>query len=192
MEMITPFSSFIAVQPLQLDNVILQKRCYELCQNSTNCTGVFSELDLNTDSVFFELKNKIYDSLEIIHRNMKFSKSHKFSISKSWINLNNNEAINSAHMHQGYVLSGVYYVKGNENNASLEFMTPIQAQPFVIKKEYIDEYNEFTSNIWNIPCREGNLVLFPSWLVHYAKNNKSDSDRISIAFDVTLENISVV
>jgi uncharacterized protein (TIGR02466 family) len=192
MEMITPFSSFIAVQPLQVDNVILQKRCYDLCENAANYNGIYSELDLNTDSVFFELKTKIYDSLELIHKNMEFSESYKFSICNSWINLNNNDAINSAHMHQGYVLSGVYYVKGNENNASLEFMTPIQAQPFVIKQEFINKYNEFTSNIWNIPCKEGNLVLFPSWLVHYAKNNKSSSDRISIAFNVTLENISVV
>ena len=52
--------------------------------------------------------------------------------------------------------------------------------------EYFDKYNEFNSDIWWLPVEENMLYLWPSWLKHEVTMNVSDSVRVSISFNMVV------
>ena len=54
-----------------------------------------------------------------------------------------------------------------------------------IMLEY-QKYNLFNSTSWNFPIETGNVILFPSHLVHGVNNKKGTNLRISLAFNVFL------
>ena len=43
---------------------------------------------------------------------------------------------------------------------------------------------EFTAEEMRMPPEEGRMYVFPGWLEHGVEENKSDQDRVSIAFNV--------
>ena len=45
---------------------------------------------------------------------------------------------------------------------------------------------EFSANIQKIEPKEGNLLLFPSYLWHSVETNNSDEDRVIVSFNVSL------
>lgn len=87
------------------------------------------------------------------------------------------------HIHSCFSVSGVYYVKAEPNCGDIVFKDPA----WVSK----------TMNIWggnqtfpqggttfNVPPKPGMMILFPSWLPHSTKSNKSEEDRIIVSFNL--------
>ncbi len=97
----------------------------------------------------------------------------------AWANLLRDGGYNKVHNHPGAVWSAVYYVAGGsprggeEGNGDFEFMDPrpgnIHGGKHVVKPE------------------AGLLILFPAWLHHYVNPYRGDSERISIAFNMSVE-----
>ena len=87
------------------------------------------------------------------------------------------------HIHSCFSVSGVYYVKAEPDCGSIVFKDPA----WVAK----------TMNIWSgngtfpqgssgfvIDPKPGMMVLFPSWLPHSTRSNKSGEDRIIVSFNL--------
>ncbi len=102
----------------------------------------------------------------------------------AWMNANPKGAFNAPHTHPGAHWSGVYYVAQPEietgNSGMIEFIDPrtdlpnwriLQAPSFRMKKKLRPE--------------PGEMVLFPSYLVHWVYPNESSEERWSIAFNAT-------
>lgn len=97
----------------------------------------------------------------------------------AWVNLLRDGGYNKIHNHPGAVWSAVYYVAtGNPDpaipgNGSFEFMDPrpgnIHGGKEVIQPE------------------PGLLMMFPAWLYHYVNPYHGTGERISIAFNLTIE-----
>ena len=66
------------------------------------------------------------------------------------------------------------------------FCHPVMAHQYVINSEIIDKFNGFNSTVMSVTPEVGKLIIFPSWLVHYVEPNLDDSDRISMAFNITV------
>jgi predicted 2-oxoglutarate/Fe(II)-dependent dioxygenase YbiX len=49
------------------------------------------------------------------------------------------------------------------------------------------EYNVYNSPTWWVPVGQGDLVLFPSRLMHQVANITTDTVRISLAFNVFIK-----
>ena len=47
----------------------------------------------------------------------------------------------------------------------------------------VGSFNAFTGHAMVIPPVTGDLLIFPSWLLHRVNMSQSDEDRISIAFN---------
>ena len=103
-----------------------------------------------------------------------------------WMNANPKGAFNAPHTHPGAHWSGVYYVTQPEietgNSGMIEFLDPrsdlpnwriLQAQPFRMKKK--------------IRPQPGEMILFPSYLVHWVYPNEADAERVTIAFNATFK-----
>ena len=100
-----------------------------------------------------------------------------------WININQRHAYNVPHAHGGYTWSGVYYVRqpdtDSKNGGMIEF---IDARMGFIHRD--GPTPGFLKTRHRVRPRAGQMILFPSWLVHWVYPNESDEERITIAFNL--------
>lgn len=104
---------------------------------------------------------------------------------EGWVNVNDGGAFNTPHDHPAYLWSGVYYVKvpqkQNGRSGMIEFLDPRGALTLNDRDRRVIGASKF-----RVEPKEGLLVLFPSFLVHWVYPNEKDETRISIAFNARL------
>ncbi|UYP67367.1 TIGR02466 family protein [Thalassobacter stenotrophicus] len=106
----------------------------------------------------------------------------------AWMNANPPGGFNAPHTHPGAHWSGVYYVAQPDveegSSGQIEFLDPrtdlpnwrlLQAPAFRAKKA--------------IRPKPGELILFPSYLVHWVYPNETSEERVSIAFNATFRKL---
>ncbi|WP_400088604.1 TIGR02466 family protein [Yoonia sp. R78084] len=102
----------------------------------------------------------------------------------AWMNANPPGGFNAPHTHPGAHWSGVYYVAQPEvdegSSGKIEFLDPrsdlpswrlLKAPAFNAKKA--------------IRPMPGEMILFPSYLVHWVYPNEAPEERVTIAFNAT-------
>jgi len=107
-------------------------------------------------------------------------------IDNIWININEYKDFNLEHFHGNSLISGVYYVKVQKKSGNIVFSNPsidIMQQDW--NKYTINEHNTNNSPKWVMPSKTNTLYLFPNYLKHFVQPNFSNSDRISISFNLT-------
>lgn len=90
---------------------------------------------------------------------------------QAWATVHEGGVSHLAHCHPNSVVSGVYYVKMPEGSGSIIFDDPRGPLPPFDTKLTIRPFI-------------GDLVLFPSWLMHQVSQNIGSEERISIAFNI--------
>lgn len=118
---------------------------------------------------------------KLIHLNKKLK------ISNMWINRNPPNSYNKEHLHPHCLLAGVYYVTVPENSGRIKFITPAENMIYDWPDEYFDNHNEFNSDIWWLPVDDNVMHIFPSWLKHDVTMNKSNDTRVSISFNMVID-----
>lgn len=104
----------------------------------------------------------------------------------AWMNVNPPGGFNAPHTHPGAHWSGVYYVSQpaveTGSSGRIEFLSPradlpswriLKAPAFSSKK--------------SIRPEAGELILFPSYLVHWVYPNETEDARVTVAFNATLK-----
>ena len=183
------FINFLAVDSLRLDNRKIEQFCLERRKNSpgrviSNGGGWQSDnLDPATTPELTELIAEVDKKLNEVHRAFDLHPSMRQVITEAWININGRGHFNYSHDHPGSLFSAVYYVKGGADKGELELKTPITAHTYTISSEMVGSFNAFTGHAMVIPPITGDLVIFPSWLLHRVNMSRSDEERISIAFN---------
>ena len=107
----------------------------------------------------------------------------RFDISKplihTWINVNSTNGYNISHNHGGSFLSGVIYLQSTDTG-SIEF-EPLN---YIYKINHPVWYYNGTAK-YN--PNDGDVLIFPSFLMHRVQPNPSDKERINIAFNIGFE-----
>lgn len=128
---------------------------------------------------------------QIIECSKKYSSQlslkNNLIIENLWININKTNDFNIEHCHPFSVISGTFYVQSNQNSGNIVFNNNNVAMEQVLRKEFLNEYNQLNSNVWWYQPIPNMLLLFPSWVKHYVEPNQSEEDRISISFNIGLE-----
>lgn len=182
------FINFLAVDSLRLDNDKIEKFCQETKKGSagrviSNGGGWQSNnLDASTPELA-ELFVEVQKRLDEVHRAFEFNPATRQVITEAWININQKGHFNTSHDHPGSLFSAVYYVKGGADKGELELKTPIAPHTYTISSEMVGGYNAFTGHAMVIPPVTGDLLIFPSWLLHRVNMSQSDEERISIALN---------
>jgi uncharacterized protein (TIGR02466 family) len=104
-------------------------------------------------------------------------------ITNSWTTRNSSGDSHHIHYHQNSIISGVIYlqVPNKDNAITFHHKSALKKQ---FEFEYsIDEYNIFNSDTWKVPIKQGEIILFPSWLNHSVNVNESNTDRIVLGFN---------
>jgi len=143
----------------------------------SNYGGWQSDVNLHENAVFKPLCDHIGALCAQVFK-VKGAKLHQM-----WACINKKHDQNLIHSHtNNYNLSGVYYVSVPADSGDIVFRDPRpganQAPCRLFKDDGDSEY--FTPS-------DGLIILFPSYLEHFVLPNRSDSDRISMSFNLTLE-----
>ena len=136
---------------------------------------IFTRIIVETISTYFS-ENSIYKDMSI-------------KLSGWWININPPGALNNMHHHAGSDLAGVFWIKTSKDCGNLVFDNPQAFNVMGLMKSYSDEYINHYNNVTDyyfIP-QEGNTIIFPSYLRHRVEENQSNTDRISVSFNIVIE-----
>lgn len=130
--------------------------------------------------VIKNLNSWIYGCLkQTINTLQKEDVHYEVTIRESWYHITKTNGVHEPHIHPGCSWCGLYYVQsGDEGSGQTIFDSPL-------KSTYIDRGNFWLGNNSGmaIDPRDGLLVLFPSYLMHYQSLYKGSQDRIVIGFN---------
>lgn len=100
-------------------------------------------------------------------------------IDNLWFNVNPPGSYNTVHHHQDSVISGTYYIDvPTDNMGNIEFIRDDDSE------YYLRDHNtKYGAQKEVYKAQTGVLLLFPSWLKHGVQGNRSDKNRISMAFN---------
>jgi uncharacterized protein (TIGR02466 family) len=98
---------------------------------------------------------------------------------ESWINLHDRGGFNFPHIHDGCLLSGVFYLQVPPGSGSLIFRDP---RPGVVGSPFKGSTANGHSDVQLVP-EAGLAVLFPNWLEHHVEPHGNDVPRIAISFN---------
>jgi uncharacterized protein (TIGR02466 family) len=100
-------------------------------------------------------------------------------ITQSWSNYTDPGQYHHKHAHPNSIISGVFYPQANRETDKI----------FFYKEEYeqikipASEYNPHNSESWWYETGTGDLIIFPSNLVHMVQTKQGVGTRISISFN---------
>lgn len=112
--------------------------------------------------------------LEDLHKHfLKFAKQMGFEkciINDLWFQQYDNQGTHGWHVH-GHNYTGVYYVNFNNDCAKTRIIDPV------------------TQQVRDIDAEEGDVVIFPSTVVHRALKQEIDFSKIIISFNISFDNV---
>ena len=124
------------------------------------------------------IKNFLGEAVDKFTKNVLQSKQ-RLVITQCWANRNPKGSKHHEHVHPNSIISGVMYFQINEKLPPIQFS---KANQDGMKLEPI-KYNYVNSESFMLPCKPGELILFPSSLKHSVPINQGDEDRISVSFN---------
>lgn len=149
---------------------------------NTNVKGWQSPNNLQNLPEFDDINLRILQVCQRIGESLHFQ-SNQIYQHQAWVNVSPPGASNKIHFHANCHFSGVYYVSLKAPECgSIFFRDPRVASRMLTYP--VDKATEFTAEEIRMRPEEGRLYVFPGWLEHGVDENKSDSDRISISFNV--------
>ena len=102
-----------------------------------------------------------------------------------WVNILGEGGAHSGHIHPNSVLSGTVYVAMPEGAGRLKFEDPRLAMMMAAPPLKTDA-PEARQRFHYIPPKQGDILIWESWLRHEVTANLSEDPRISISFNYSL------
>lgn len=147
----------------------------------TENTGNFVSTDFNVldRDEMKDLKKFCHDGINDYFREIyKPINNLELRITQSWLNLTRKGQFHHRHTHSNSAFSASFYISSSDNDC-IYFNSP--HNQMLNFETY--EYTDFNSRSWQMPAKEGNLLMFPSWLEHEVKTKEDDGDRVSLSFN---------
>ena len=130
------------------------------------------------DDKFKKIKTFLSNSVDVFTKNVLQSKQ-RIVITQCWANRNPPGSKHHEHVHPNSIISGVMYFHMDEKLPPIKFSKERQDG----MKLNAEKFNHFNSETFMLPCKSGELILFPSSLKHSVPINQGEEDRISVSFN---------
>jgi uncharacterized protein (TIGR02466 family) len=104
-------------------------------------------------------------------------------ITQSWLNFTETNQYHHKHSHHNSLVSGVFYINCHKE---LDKITFFKDGYKTIKPE-VKDWNLWNSDSWWITVKTGDIIMFPSSLLHMVENKEGTNTRISLAFNVFIK-----
>ena len=96
----------------------------------------------------------------------------------SWMNIQSKFKSHEWHCHPGYHIAGTYYMRVSADQGGIQFQNP----NIMMQHCNFPENPRNSQSLEFIPS-DGDIILFPAWLMHNTMPNITDVDRISVSFN---------
>lgn len=138
--------------------------------------------DLHTRSGFRPLVELIHQAADQAQETLDWELP-PLELTGMWATILSRGEHHPPHSHANNLFSGVYYVHSpSPERAKITFFTPNRAAD--VWRPTVRKWTPLNSTSWSWPSREGMLLLFPSWLLHYVSVLGEPQERMSIAFNL--------
>jgi len=162
--------------PINKELAYLKTISYREQQQNGNFRSDDSYLLRNEE--FKNIKIFLGESVDKFTTNVLQSKQ-RLVITQCWANRNPKGSKHHEHVHPNSIVSGVMYFQINEKLPPISFSKDRQDG----MKLNPEKYNHMNSETFMLPCKPGELILFPSSLKHSVPTNQGEEDRISVSFN---------
>ena len=163
-------------QSLDKELAYLKTISYRKQQQNGNFRSDDSYLLRNEE--FKNIKNFLKESMDKFTTNVLNTKQ-RLVITQCWANRNPKGSKHHEHVHPNSIVSGVMYFQINEKLPPIQF-SKLNQDGMKLDPE---KYNHMNSETFMLPCKPGELILFPSSLRHSVPTNHGEEDRISVSFN---------
>jgi len=137
--------------------------------------GSLDQLHLFSSS-FDELRKKIDPCVAAYAKELGFKiRKNEIQLTRMWVNIMGEGCTHPLHIHPLSVISGTFYVDTPAGTSSLKFEDP-RLQNFMARPPAENPYYHFKP-------KNGDVVLFESWLKHEVPPNSTSKRRISVSFN---------
>ena len=105
-------------------------------------------------------------------------------ITDMWANVLREGENHQAHTHSNNFLSGTYYLH-SDKGAGITFHDPRPAADVLVPRK--KEVTLDNASLLTYASKQNRAIIFPSWLPHWVQQNKSKTNRISIAWNIQVK-----
>ena len=194
---VTPESTFIETfsTGIQLSNLKdsklisdLLKYAFEVRQKHPKGTVNSNILGYQSptleDEILKQMMQKMHADIEKYLINLKFSTPFEIHYDSPWINISGKYHSNKEHHHGNADFSAVCWMQVNQDTGGIVFKNPNPTHS--MRKVWLskfDEYKACNSGEYTYYPDCGDFAIFPGDLKHEVQPNKSDQERVSIAYN---------
>lgn len=144
--------------------------------------------NITTNDVFVLENPRLYDLKRLVNESLNDYLRQiyhpindvKLLTTISWLNFTDKTQYHHKHCHHNSVVSGCLYINAKKESDCIVFTKRATGENWQIQP---NDYNAFNSNEFSVPVNTGDLVLFPSNLIHSVPKTDHDYMRISLAFN---------
>ena len=144
-----------------------------------NRSFISNSIHVLDDNKFKFLKDKLMKEFYLYASDV-MGYTNEFEITTSWFTMSTKGQSSNFHNHSNCMISAVLYLQTSENSGNIIFEN-FNNERYSL---HIKEYNVFNSPRWSLKPEDGQLVIFPSEVHHKIAENKSDTTRYSLAFNL--------
>jgi uncharacterized protein (TIGR02466 family) len=150
----------------------------------SNLGGWQSAPDLHRRPAFTPFIQRMEQILAaIVERSYRLIDGVVPSLDACWANINPPGSSNVPHVHANALWSAAYYVSTPQACGDIWFFDP---RPGAMMVEYpVSEQSDITASEIQFPVSEGQLLVFPSYLLHSVEVHRGAGERVSISFNAT-------
>jgi uncharacterized protein (TIGR02466 family) len=186
------FPSFFSSHKLDLPTEELKEYCRNSSKNLNYNQKRPDIVDMSVPCIQ-EMFTKVEEKFNETFHNLDYRPELSLQISQAWSNVGNHNWIDEPHIHPDSFFSGTLYLTDypetgdHPNKGELVFVNPNVAGRIKQNPNLLKQINLFTSDSVIINPEVNKLVIFPSWIMHYVRQNRTETERISIAFDTIIK-----
>lgn len=178
------YKGFIDLFPTRVHKFQVDPRLIDAALNDLeDLAAGFQYTEVFNDPQYLELQAEVERSSQAVCPNT--SRTARWKIASCWLN---NQAPGEKgfgfHNHADSFVSAVLYLKGSE--MSLSFRD--DAKEAKATNSENKDFDILIRHTWNqdatIPVDVGDLIFFPSHLLHQPNHNTTDENRVSIAYNL--------
>ena len=171
--------------PTQVHKFKVDQNLIDKTLSNIDLEGELDYMEVFNDPKFSDIQDEVLKTTQkFCSKLTSRSKEDDWNVVCSWLNIQKpqNKGFDY-HNHIDSFVSGVLYLKGS--NMSLSFRD--EPRLASVCNTWNIDYDIIVRHTWHpditIPVDVGDLILFPSYVLHQPNNNESEEYRVSIAYN---------
>lgn len=151
-------------------------------------TSYHSKLHPETSPAMRPLVRRLLFSAEryLTAMGLDRSRALMLDLTDFFININGKNSSHARHRHEDSEISGVYYVAAPEGSAPICFTSPLEPLMMASRIDAFETTSPWTGIYHRHQPQAGELLLFPSWLLHEVSMQIAAVERRSFGINLSI------